>query len=242
MRRTVFLLSMLAVACDRGVESSPSREPADDETASTQGMSPSPGAEDPHGAHPPMAPNDAIHGGAGGAGAGAPSAELPPAPAFDAEHPDVGGVTWTAPNGFAYRQPTVAMRLAEYVVGRDGDADVVMTVFHFPGMGGSIDSNIERWLGQFTQPDGRSTLAAARIGSETVNGLRVTTVDVGGTYSAGSMGGGAGENQRLLGAIVESQAGPVFFKLVGPRATVDAAETGFRSLIASFAPTANRAR
>lgn len=248
MRRIALLVSFLAVGCDRGVDSSPT--PSDDDTVETSapGVSPhgpnphadSPHAADPHGGRIPGAPDDAVHGG----GSATPPAamEMPPAPPFDARHPDVGGITWTAPSGFTYRQPTVAMRLAEYVVGRAGDADIVMTVFHFPGMGGSIDSNVERWLGQFTQPDGSSTLAAARLGTQQVNGLRVTTVDVGGTYSAGSMGGGSGENHRLLGAIVESSAGPVFFKLVGPRAAVDSVEPGFRALIASFAPSTSGAR
>ena len=40
---------------------------------------------------------------------------------------------------------------------------------------------------------------------------------------------------RLLGAIVESPEGLVFFKLTGPAATVGAAQADFEALVASFA-------
>lgn len=161
-----------------------------------------------------------------------PEAERIP---FDPAHPAVAGLTWTAPSGFVHRAPESAMRLAEYVVGRAGDQDVAMTVFHFPGMGGSVDSNLTRWIGQFTQPNGGSTLAVTRSETTTVNGIRVTTVTTQGRFEGGTMGGGTGDDYRLLGAIAEATGGPVFFKLVGPRAIVDAAEPGFRALVASFA-------
>jgi len=168
-----------------------------------------------------------------------PAAAAPAAPRapFDPAHPSAGGITWTVPEGFTYRAPASEMRLAEYIVGRVGDSDVALSLFHFPGMGGTIDANLQRWIGQFTQPDGSSTLAQTHSTTITVGALRVTTIETHGHFEGGSMGGGNGDDYRLLGAIVEAPEGPVFFKLVGPRAVVDAAEARFQAMVRSVART-----
>lgn len=92
--------------------------------------------------------------------------------------------------------------------------------------------NIDRWVNQFEnagKPD-RST--------KEVNGLKVTLVEVAGTYlaPAGPMmqSQGKKENYKLLGAIVEAPDGSVFFKLTGPAKTVAAAEPDFNSMIDSI--------
>jgi hypothetical protein len=133
------------------------------------------------------------------------------------------------------------MRAAEYVVPGSTESEAaVLVVHHFPGMGGSAEANLARWLGQFTQPDGSDTISAARIESATVNGLEVSRVDVTGTYTGMQAGTGAPaaplENQRLLGAIVRGPDGPVFFKLVGPSAVVESAEPAFEELVSSVEP------
>jgi len=121
------------------------------------------------------------------------------------------------------------MRNAEYAVG-EGDTEAVLTVFHFPGMGGSIDENVERWTGQFQGGE------EAEVETETIGGLEVTTIDVSGTF-ASAMGMGGGQpltDTRLLGAIVQAPDGPVFFKLLGPAATVTEAEDAFAAMVQSF--------
>lgn len=225
MRTLTFALafvtaSSLDIGCSRPTDASPEPATASHEPAR---MTPPPSAE--HGAEP--APHVA------------PAAESapiePPQPPFDAAHPAAAGMRWTAPSAFTFQQPATQMRLAEYVVRDRTRAEATMSVFHFPGMGGAIDANVQRWLGQFTQADGRSTLSVAHVTSESVGTIRVTTVDVSGHFEGGTMGGGTGDDYRLLGAIAEAPAGPVFFKLVGPRSVVDANEPQFRALVASFA-------
>jgi len=44
----------------------------------------------------------------------------------------------------------------------------------------------------------------------------------------------AHDDYALLGAIVETPGGPWFFKMTGPRATVEAARRGFDDLVDSF--------
>lgn len=125
------------------------------------------------------------------------------------------------------------MRAAEYVVGENAAA--VMSVFYFPGMGGTVNANVERWVDQFTQPDGRPSAEVAQVRTATSNGLTVTTVDVTGDFGGG-MGAPAQTGQRLLGAIVSAPDGPVFFKLMGPAGVVETAGSSFGRLVESVAP------
>jgi len=130
----------------------------------------------------------------------------PPASAADAVPPvpqgaGVGsnGLTWAVPPGWKGETPSSSMRRAQYrVPGAAGDAECV--VFYFgPGQGGDAASNAKRWAGQFRQPDGRDPAAAMKTSEIEVGALKVTLVEVKGTYSGG-MGGAAGERPRLPAA------------------------------------------
>jgi hypothetical protein len=177
----------------------------------------------------------------------APQAEAP-APAAPAtapanttpsvDGPTAGGLTWTAPAPFTKRTPKSSMRAAEY--GIEGDTASELGVFYFGAdQGGSIDANMERWIGQFTQPDGSKT--KAKRDERTVNGIDVSLVEATGTFSGGmGMPGGpapqAQENSMLLAAIAKGPNGPVFFKLTGPKAAVEHAREGFEKLVGSLKP------
>jgi len=88
------------------------------------------------------------------------------------------------------------------------------------------------------QPDGTQSAAKAKSETLTVNGLKVTTVDVSGTYSAemtpgtGSISNNA--NYRIRGAVIETPKGSYFVKLVGPAKTVAQWDEGFNSYLKSF--------
>lgn len=165
----------------------------------------------------------------------APSAPAPEraGPSFDPTRPRLAGLTWDAADPFVYRRPSSRMRAAEYAVaGPAGEA--LMTVFHFPGMGGTTQDNVARWTNQFE---------GAEAETETVqrDGFEITTVDTTGTFRDTMMTARqpnrpppAAANQRLLGVIVVGPEGPVFFKLLGPVETVTAAESAFEHLVGSF--------
>ncbi|MEM9190819.1 MAG: hypothetical protein AAGF12_16665 [Myxococcota bacterium] len=153
--------------------------------------------------------------------------------------PTAGGIRWTAPEPFRAQQPQSRMRAAEYVFPEEeGETAATMTVFFFgAGQGGSVQANIDRWVGQFTQSDGRESAEVAQIENKEVNGLQVTTVDLTGTYTASPMMGGSGapqDNQRMLAAIVEGPDGPVFFKMVGQGSLMERAEDPFNELVSTF--------
>ena len=83
------------------------------------------------------------------------------------------------------------MRVAEFVVpkaaGDSEDAEAI--VYFFGGSGGTVDANIDRWIGQMQQPDGSASKDKARRETLTINGLKVTTVDVAGTVCRGGAAG-----------------------------------------------------
>jgi len=151
-------------------------------------------------------------------------------------------------SGLAYVKPadwkpvatTSSMRVAQFAIPRAASdaADAELVVYYFGGSGGSVEANIERWIGQMQQPDGRPSSAVAKRTTRTVNGLAVTLVDVSGTYVAEMTPGAAARhnslNYRLRAAVVTTPNGPYFVKLTGPAATIAAAEKAFEQFLASI--------
>jgi len=149
-----------------------------------------------------------------------------------------GGARWSVPARWK-EKPERPMRVATYAVpAAAGAAEAECGVFYFgKGQGGSVEENLSRWAKQFDggQPPRNET--------KTVGGLRVHLTDVSGTYLAA--GGPMMQTQekkpgyRLLGAIVETPEGLVFFKLTGPAATVAAARADFDALVRSLTKAPN---
>src|SRR6266542_3696343 len=129
------------------------------------------------------------------------------------------GVKWMAPDSWKL-QAARQMRVATYdIPAAPGSEPAECGVFYFgEGQGGGVEENFARWVKQF---EGGGPPKKAE---KTVHGLRVHTIDVSGTYlaSGGPMMKSQGKKPgyRLLGAIVEGPQGNVFFKCVGPAATI----------------------
>jgi hypothetical protein len=123
---------------------------------------------------------------------------------------------------------------------KDGEDGELILFFFGAGQGGKVEDNLDRWYAQFTQPDGRQSREAGVVTSRTVHGLKVTSLDLPGTYSGGTMGPGSGAKPkpgtRLLGAVVEGNGGPWFFKAIGPDATIAGAKAGFEAMLGSLEP------
>lgn len=150
-----------------------------------------------------------------------------------------GRLTFTAPAAWQSRPAASSMRVAEFVVPRaPGDAeDAEVIVYFFGGGGGSVDANIQRWIGQFQQPSGKAASDTGRT-LTTVGALKITTVDVSGTYIA-EVRPGATErhnkpNFRMRASVVETPGGPYFVKFTGPAKTVSAASPTFDQFIKSL--------
>lgn len=146
------------------------------------------------------------------------------------------GIRWTMPPAWK-AEAERPMRLATYKAAPDAECGV----YYFgQGQGGSVEANLDRWVGQFLQANGKPSKDAAKIAKRTERGLTVTTVDVSGAYTG--MGGPTGEpgpavsGYRLLGAIVEGPQGSIFFKFVGPARTIAANQAAFDKMLASLQP------
>jgi hypothetical protein len=150
------------------------------------------------------------------------------------------GLTFATPDGWRQSPPTSSMRVAEFVLPRavgDGE-DAQLIVYYFGGGGGSVEANMQRWIGQIRQPDGKPSSEAAKKETRKVNGLSLTLVDVSGTYIA-EMSPGAGDHNnkmrfRLRAGVVETSKGPYFIKLTGPEKTVAKWEGAFDQFVNSF--------
>lgn len=146
-------------------------------------------------------------------------------------------IVWTVPAGWKAEPPANQTRRAQYrVPGPGGDGECA--VFYFgPGQGGSPASNAERWASQFEQPDGKPGTAAMQTRNIEVGRMKVLIVETAGTYIAGTMMGGPVERRAgwaLLGAVVEGPDANWFFKLTGPKTSLDAQRAAFEGMVRSL--------
>lgn len=165
--------------------------------------------------HPPM----------GGEAQGAASAGVAPSDATAA-------LTWKAPASWPSQPNPSSFRIATHKVPHaKGDTeDAELSVVR---AGGDVDANIQRWVEQF------EGATSPKRQEKTVHGVKVTVVEVEGTYQGG-MGAAPTPHAgwALLAAIVATPDEPYFFKVTGPTATVRAARPTFDALLESIEPVA----
>jgi len=160
-----------------------------------------------------------------------------PVLAADAVRNEAVGLRFSVPRKWTRVPAASEVRAAQWKVPEDGE----LVLFYFgKGKGGATQDNLDRWIGQFTQPDGRPSRDATVTTIRTVNGLRVTSVDVAGSYR-GMQVGGSGQAEpkpdwRMLAAVVEGEDGPWFFKAVAPAGTMAQAKSGLDAVLGSLEP------
>lgn len=142
---------------------------------------------------------------------------------------DEAELTWDAPKAWESVANPNSMRKATYKIPRaPGDSeDGELAV---SAAAGGVDANIKRWAGQFGN-------AEAKTEQRSPNGLKVTVVELKGTFASGGMMGGPStpkENFMLLGAVVDGGDRQHFFKLTGPQKTVTLAKKDFDAFVATF--------
>jgi hypothetical protein len=145
-----------------------------------------------------------------------------------------------APAGWVSKPPASSMRVAEFTLPKTtGDTeDATLGIFFFGGQGGNVDANLERWIGQMTQPDGRPSKQAAKTTKFTSRGLAITLVELSGTYVAEVTPGSSERFNkpgfRLRAAVIETKEGPYFVKLTGPEKTVARWDESFMTFLKSL--------
>jgi hypothetical protein len=145
----------------------------------------------------------------------------------------VGRFTFERPAGWTSGTPASPMRKAELLPPpmKAGEPKCEVTFFHFgPGQGGSVESNVQRWVGQF---EGGAEKSNAMRRELTHGRTNVTLVTATGTFQSGMPGGSTTPmpNFMLYGAILQSSEGDVYIKMTGPEATVKAAVPAFEAMM-----------
>lgn len=178
---------------------------------------------------PPPEPSPAGQTRAASPGGTAAAAPKPATPAGPTE------IAWDAPATWQKAENPSPMRKATYKIPRaagdteDGELSISQA-------GGSVDMNIQRWVGQFeTQGPDATKRTERKVGD-----LKVTVVEIKGVFNGGGMPGGPPAapkpNFAMLGAIIETAGSPWFFKLTGPEKTIDAAKADFDRFVDSIRP------
>ncbi|HTN74697.1 MAG TPA: hypothetical protein VL096_05600 [Pirellulaceae bacterium] len=152
---------------------------------------------------------------------------------------DEGKLTLQAPKEWTKKKPTTNIVQYEFAIPKaEGDEiDGRVTVM---GAGGSVEANIERWVGQF-QTEGGKPLGKeqTKVEKTKIDGLEVHLVDLSGTYKDQTRPFGGQttirENYRMLGAIIiGGEQGNYFVKAYGPKKTMDAHAKEFTTMLESL--------
>lgn len=141
----------------------------------------------------------------------------------------------TVPTAWTFRKPASTMRLAEYVAGAPGGAEVVVYFFG-ASQGGTVDANLERWKSQFSNPKGGAV--EEKITHEKSGAFPITIAEYRGTYARGIGPGSAPEaarpNNTLIAVVAETPKGTLFFQLFGPTDAVNAQRSTYLDFVHSM--------
>lgn len=135
------------------------------------------------------------------------------------------------------KQPSSMMRIFQVqippVEGEPAEGEIAF----FAPIGGSIQDNIDRWIGQFSQPDGSDSKSRSSVEDLQGDQYPFKLVSLPGTMLASSMPGMPPMPEKtgwmMLGAIFETPSGPWYIKGTGPEKTMAAAKEKFLTLCKS---------
>lgn len=153
-----------------------------------------------------------------------------------------GKLVLQAPANWKQTEPKSRIIEQEFAVPAEKEKDLAPGRVTIMGAGGSVEQNIDRWIGQFVQPDGSDSKEKAKIDKRKVAGIEVHVIDIAGTYKdmpGGPFAGGKTierENYRMLAAIIPAgkTIGNYFIKFYGPKKIVDENEKAFAKMIESL--------
>jgi len=203
MTRCALLIALaLAASCKKApprgdLPPTGSAQPAAAVGDTSAGGGPAAAPANPHGMNPHAATGGGDNPHAGIAGGDNPRAGAVPektAPRALDKLPDgrfgLGPFTLAAPADWTTKPITSSMRAADFVLPGKPGADAELVVYYFGENGaGSIDDNLDRWLGQFEQPSGVPSREVAKIEKTKFAGQDATFVSVTGRFVAQAMPG-----------------------------------------------------
>jgi hypothetical protein len=227
-KSTAILFGVLAIGAGAAIFVSRTPEPTPEPPPVAAPQTPAPPAIDPNtplpAGHPPVGDMPAGHPPMGNMPAGHPpigSSTAPPSP-IKAE----AGITWTAPARWTQVPHMSTMRIATYRIPKAA-GDVEDPEMSVTRAGGDVEANAQRWVDQFDV----ASRPSVKRSTKTIGALKVHVVDGAGGFT--TMSGEVEQGWAMLGAIVETADGSHFFKLTGPKKSVEAARAEFDALLAS---------
>lgn len=152
---------------------------------------------------------------------------------------EAAGLRFAVPPTWVRTLAPSDVRAAQYRIPRaasDSEDPELIMFFFGNTKGGGVQENLDRWYAQFTQPDGSPSRDAAVLTIRTVKGLRVTAVDLSGSYTGMQPRTDPKPGYRMLAAVVEGKGGPWFFKVVGPQASMAQAKDELDAMLLSLEP------
>ncbi len=148
-----------------------------------------------------------------------------------------GEMHFLMPEDWKEGRPASSMRIFQInIPPAEGDSMGGEIAFFAP-IGGSVEDNINRWIGQFSQPDGSDSKNKTSVEDLQGDKYKVKVVSLTGTMLASTMPGMAAQPERtgwmMLGAIIETPTGPWYIKGTGPEKTLTQAKDKFLTLCKS---------
>ena len=148
-----------------------------------------------------------------------------------------GKVSLVAPVTWRKKQPRTRIVAYEFAA-PSSDKKLADGRFTIMKAGGSVKANIDRWIGQFQQPDGSSTKDAAKVSEKKIKQQKLHLVDLSGTFNdrRGPFAPAVErKDYRMLGVIIPTEkAGQLFLKFYGPKDTVKKHEQAFMTMLDSL--------
>ena len=147
-----------------------------------------------------------------------------------------GAIKLETPKNWKSVPPRSRIVEKEYSLSKEGvEADGRLTMM---AASGSIEANIDRWIGQFVSAEGGSVKKDAKIEKMNVGDNEIHVVELAGTYKE-SMGGGPfapgktvmRENYEMLAAIIVNDGRQFFIKLTGPEEIVKENKESFKAML-----------
>jgi hypothetical protein len=143
----------------------------------------------------------------------------------------VGSFTFTRPATWESVAAAGSMRAAQFKVpSPDAKTNADVVFFQFgAGQGGTAQANIDRWLGQFSEPKDKLN---SKIENVTIGTNKVTYVSAEGTYTAAMSGNPPTADTGFLGAIIGVDTSDrVFVRLTGPKAMVASSSADLKKMV-----------
>jgi len=154
----------------------------------------------------------------------------------------VGGLKFTVPSRWQSEPVENSSRAGQWRVplshGQEGEGGEIVAFYFGPGIGGTVKENVEAWIGTMFNAEGHP--AAAEVKHHETAGFKISQVVLFGTYNQViSMSGIPPQpkpNYGLLGAVIESPKGNVYWRFTGPEPLITANLPLFNKIIDSVKP------